>query len=166
MSFPKKSNNTELWKHMTKLAIPIDGKNTECNRCKKRFVYHTTTCNLWSHLLNKHGISNPSSTYAKNVNAAEKRLQNQPTVDAMMQPVQKYKPQSARHQDITHLLAKHLFIEMIPVNKVESLSWRALTSLLDPRYVWPNINSYFTILSYSYLKIQFFKSNLVEIWII
>lgn len=130
---PKKSN---IWKHFTKL----NAKLVECNLCKKQYVYNHGTGNFWTHLLNKHKITNPDSLYSVGVNASEKRdeSQNQPRIDASIRGLKTYEKTSAKHQDITRKLAKLFIIEMIPLSKVNSAAWSEWAKSMDPRYELPD----------------------------
>lgn len=107
-------------------------KIVQCNLCKKEYVYGTGTGNFWLHLQNKHGIINPASKVLLNTEMAERRSQQQ-SIDTMFKQQKTYEKSSKKHQDITLKLAKLFIKEMLPLNKVESDSWRELFTEMDSR---------------------------------
>lgn len=128
---PTKSK-TAIWEHFTL----INPNTAQCNICRREYVYANGTGNYWTHLLNRHNIVNPNCKVQKGVDAAEKRLQkqqNQPKIDVKMKSLHAYEKDSSKYQDITRSIAKLFIVEMMPLHKINSDSWKAMSCQLDPR---------------------------------
>lgn len=129
MPTPKKCVS-KIWEHCTKIP-EINGKNVECNICKHKFSYVTSTANIWTHLQNKHGIE--EGMYFKSAKGGEVRAQD--AVNKMWKAAKKtkYAKDSQKYEDITHALIKFIIQEYLPLRKIESPAFQLYSSMLNSR---------------------------------
>ncbi|CAL9707411.1 unnamed protein product [Knipowitschia caucasica] len=107
-----------VWQHYVK----TDDKTVECNLCKQKFTYHSSTTNMAYHLKQAH----------------PQVIQPQDAATGTQTKLDMAYPLSAKKKgEITKSIVNFIAKDMRPLNIVEGDGFREMIKTLEPRFTIP-----------------------------
>lgn len=111
------------------------GKYAKCNICDKKFeMKRGNTTNLWSHLEKNH--VSEYSKYSKS-QATKPKVMRDGNIQLALSKLMPYDRKSPEYKKKTEAIVKYICGDSKPLSTIDSPRFRAMLSVLDPRYQPP-----------------------------
>ncbi|GFR79591.1 zinc finger BED domain-containing protein 1 [Elysia marginata] len=135
-----RKNASSIWSMMTKSGPGL----AKCNLCGQEFKCSKGTSNLPRHVKSKHGTD--SDVLAKVEGKSDqtpgslphKSLALQPTIEAKMSSIAKYRPEAPKKKVLDKKLLCMIYRDMQPFSIVDDAGFKEFCKEMDPRYELPS----------------------------
>ncbi|GFR61193.1 zinc finger BED domain-containing protein 1 [Elysia marginata] len=135
-----RKNASSIWSMMTKSGPGL----AKCNLCGQEFKCSKGTSNLLRHVKSKHGTDSDVLAKVEGKNdqtpgsLPHKSLALQPTIEAKMSSIAKYRPEAPKKKALDKKLLCMIYRDMQPFSIVDDAGFKDFCKEMDPRYELPS----------------------------